>query len=362
MDKPNYSKFFKENREKLFKNNIGTIKNISVFYGFALIIFSMFTGIVFRNSPNTYKVLIVFLTMLFIMFLLYIITVKIQKNNINNHKLNVALTYISMTLSMAFIIYITTIAVSIERRASFFLLFNAIVPTLYMLNRKEMVLSTVISSVVFLTLSLIFRKGMFTEDFYIAVSSLIVGIPYNIMIYNIKVRDAYSKHLYLTQANLDVLTELPNRRAFNYQIEKVLVNFRAKSLGLVIVDLDNFKNLNDLYGHNYGDYAIKELGNRLKTFAEENQLFASRVGGDEFVFICLNYPALKLNSVIEALLEVIKEIKLTNNESIRASAGGFYTNNIKAYNAAKIFNKADQALYNVKQNKKGEYKLIVDEH
>lgn len=87
-------------------------------------------------------------------------------------------------------------------------------------------------------------------------------------------------------AYYDLLTELPNRRLLMDRMERAVIgSTRSKLYGaLLFIDLDNFKNLNDLYGHQIGDLLLKEVARRLKvTLRGEDTI--SRFGGDEFVVI-----------------------------------------------------------------------------
>lgn len=271
------------------------------------------------------------------------------------------MTYLSMFLSSAFIIIISAVIARTETRASFFLVFNILIPSLYMLSKKEILIFKVLSAIVFIVCSYVFRDPVFIDDMYLAIGSLIIGIPYNLLIYNIKMGDAFTKKQYSDQANLDTLTGLPNRRAFNSRIENLFLGKDYKSMAFIIVDADNFKQINDRRGHAYGDYAIKEMGKVLNQFSEENQLFASRIGGDEFVLIALDIQVLKTRRILDELLSIIKETKLEKNEKLEMSIGAFYFNEPGKYTPDEVFEKADEALYIVKENNKGQIKLIIDD-
>ncbi len=87
-------------------------------------------------------------------------------------------------------------------------------------------------------------------------------------------------------ANLDVLTDLPNRRRFFAEFEVVLEQARSYNMPFTVglIDLDGFKPVNDLYGHSAGDRILVEVGRRLKRLHGPAVFFA-RLGGDEFGLI-----------------------------------------------------------------------------
>lgn len=90
----------------------------------------------------------------------------------------------------------------------------------------------------------------------------------------------------LRLANYDFLTRLPNRRLFRDRFHAALVQARRKktNLGLLMIDLDRFKPVNDQYGHSTGDILLDAVAKRMKKCLRESDTLA-RVGGDEFVAI-----------------------------------------------------------------------------
>ncbi|WP_428965668.1 GGDEF domain-containing protein [Micromonospora fluostatini] len=81
-------------------------------------------------------------------------------------------------------------------------------------------------------------------------------------------------------ASHDPLTGLPNRRAFYRLAATLLTDAAGKPLLAVVLDLDDFKQINDRYGHAAGDHVLINVAERLATFAGEN--LVARLGGDEF--------------------------------------------------------------------------------
>ena len=108
-------------------------------------------------------------------------------------------------------------------------------------------------------------------------------------ILNAKTRFELEKKLYLSYkkvkqlAEKDSLTGLANRYMFDESLKFVIaVNNRChKQLSLLLIDLDNFKYVNDTYGHDIGDLLLQKVVGRIKGGLRGNELFA-RLGGDEF--------------------------------------------------------------------------------
>jgi len=91
----------------------------------------------------------------------------------------------------------------------------------------------------------------------------------------------------LMQSLLDPLTGIPNRRYFDDVFQRILEESQEEKrpVSLFILDIDNFKNFNDTYGHLAGDRCLKKTAEELYWFEEEKRGFAARYGGEEFVLL-----------------------------------------------------------------------------
>lgn len=109
----------------------------------------------------------------------------------------------------------------------------------------------------------------------------------------------------------DALTELPNRRLLNDRLKQALAASKRKGLygALLFLDLDNFKPLNDEYGHDYGDLLLKEAGRRISHCVREVDTVA-RFGGDEFVVVLSELLADKTGSAAQTSM-IAEKIRST---------------------------------------------------
>lgn len=107
---------------------------------------------------------------------------------------------------------------------------------------------------------------------------------------------------YLTEARTDGLTQLFNRRSFDQKLHELLANDRngGDRFVLVMIDIDQFKNINDTLGHQAGDAVLQQVAERLKQQFENAHLIA-RYGGEEF--------ALLLPGTLEAAAERVDELR-----------------------------------------------------
>ncbi len=162
-------------------------------------------------------------------------------------------------------------------------------------------------------------------------------------IYDMKAKT--ERHL-LIKAEYDTLTGILNRRAFD-QICQTSAEKRQK-IALLLVDLDNFKTINDTYGHSGGDTVLKELARiMVATFRKDD--YVSRIGGDEFAVVLPDFKKDSTNRIIEKIQLVNDELSRMKDDihPVSISVGVALSDN--GY-SQELFDKADKALYSVKSN------------
>lgn len=151
------------------------------------------------------------------------------------------------------------------------------------------------------------------------------------------------------EANTDVLTNLLNRRALEKCIKENLGSSKLLKGALCLMDIDNFKQYNDRYGHSFGDEALISVANQLiKVIRKED--IVGRVGGDEFVIFLKNIKS--PDEVMMRMQDVCNVImKNCINMDISSSIGiAIYPDHDTDYSG--LFKKADKALYQAKNGGK----------
>ena len=167
---------------------------------------------------------------------------------------------------------------------------------------------------------------------------------------------AFEKRLAETQIKSmqDALTKLNNRAAFDDYFTKQMVRYHheAFDLALVILDLDDFKRINDTYGHTAGDKTLQVIANTL-TKSLDKDIFIGRYGGEEFVLIFKNVSKTKLVSLLDSIRKQISRLPFkfrSNKVSITMSIGATHINTEDNIHIA--FERADKALYQAKEQGK----------
>jgi len=164
-----------------------------------------------------------------------------------------------------------------------------------------------------------------------------------------------------TQAYTDTVTGIPNRRALDEHLEQEVYNARRNgySFAVIMMDLDEFKEVNDTHGHAIGDQVLRLMSNYLAILLRSTD-FLARYGGDEFTLILskTDPPAARL--VIDKVLEKVKNFSFNapSGDKIKLglSAGiAFYP--IHARTPADLLHASDDALYEAKKHNRGSYML-----
>ncbi|MFA7658269.1 MAG: diguanylate cyclase [Candidatus Gastranaerophilaceae bacterium] len=176
-----------------------------------------------------------------------------------------------------------------------------------------------------------------------------------------KMRYLYSETEYLSVT--DGLTGLYNRRHFEYNIEREFLRSRRyhSELSLALVDVDFFKKVNDMYGHQFGDYVLKEISNIISaSFRKTDMIY--RYGGEELAVILTETPLESAIIPLERLREKISQYKFTYNgeeTSVTVSIGAS-ASSTSPENQKDLVEYADKALYRAKRD--GRNKVIKYSH
>ena len=156
--------------------------------------------------------------------------------------------------------------------------------------------------------------------------------------------------------NQDFLTQMPNRLYINARIQQTIDH--REPFGILMMDVDHFKTINDTLGHPIGDELLIEVAKRLKKLSS-SQLQIARIGGDEFMALLLGKSVGDASAICSRILNSIKEeySLSTGPLSITASLGcALYPNHTD--DPTKVMNFADAALYEVKERGRNGFQLF----
>ena len=151
----------------------------------------------------------------------------------------------------------------------------------------------------------------------------------------------------------DPLTGLSNRQLFNDHLEAALRGPCGTAVDVLLLDLDDFKEVNDILGHHAGDQLLIEVGRRLRECVRPNDVVA-RLGGDEFVVLLVG--SLAPDAVAERIVASVRVPLRIDGTMLRPSLSlGLASINEDAVDASELLRRADVAMYAAKAAGKNRY-------
>lgn len=155
----------------------------------------------------------------------------------------------------------------------------------------------------------------------------------------------------------DAVTGLPNRQAYDDRLEQEFHRWKrfGEPLAMLVWDIDDFKKINDTYGHQSGDKALRVIAGKLQETLRETD-FIARYGGEEFVVLLVGTDLAGAKQVAEKMRKRITQIALkANSERIRMTISGGLSLFSPGDAPEDVFERADQALYKAKRNGKNQW-------
>lgn len=157
---------------------------------------------------------------------------------------------------------------------------------------------------------------------------------------------------------LDHLTGAFNRQSFDEQVKKYvqMKKVNNNSVTMILLDIDHFKKINDSYGHDIGDFVIKECVRLLKEVFHRETDFVARIGGEEFAVILPDYQVEHaVRKAEDALARIRKEVFIQGNLEIRFTVSMGIAQLLEKETGEQWVKRSDQALYNSKQTGRNKY-------
>jgi len=157
--------------------------------------------------------------------------------------------------------------------------------------------------------------------------------------------------------NIDQLTGLYNRRYFYDTVENIinLAKREGKKLSVLMIDIDNFKKINDTYGHHVGDSTLFQVASIIKKYSNDKNI-AIRWGGEEFIIISIDTNKEKTTQMCEDIRKDIDNEVFNIIEKATVSIGCSLSKDIDTFDL--IIKRADAALYTAKHNGKNRVEYL----
>ncbi|GMG97971.1 GGDEF domain-containing protein [Tepidimicrobium xylanilyticum] len=188
------------------------------------------------------------------------------------------------------------------------------------------------------------------ENYWVTIDEINISDQKYYMITIVSSKQKCSDCSKYSKVLVDSVTGLHNRNYWELiNNGSIYYPLSTKDFALIIIDIDNLKEINDSFGHLAGDGVIKIVGQSIKRNIRKEDL-GIRYGGDEFLILLFNQDKRAAKKVIERIRKEINELNAGQRISIQISAGVAYYNSL--INVGDIIKMADRDLYKEKQMKK----------
>ncbi len=175
-------------------------------------------------------------------------------------------------------------------------------------------------------------------------------------------RKSAEEHM-INLAHIDTLTSLPNRRLFHDRLERSILHAQRndQKIALFFIDLDNFKQINDAFGHDTGDEVLIQAADRFKRCTRENDTVA-RFAGDEFTIILGGIHNTKNASLVGTKIvnAFSQPFKIKNKDLNVDVSIGISMFDVDAHDSSSLLEHADVAMYHAKEQDSSNFQFYVD--
>jgi len=355
---------YKKSMDDIFPKNIYNLHRTNAVVAILLIGFAVIPIFVDKSLTKA----MFYIRTEIIAALIYIIVRCISRKSNNEKKLRKNLVYILICLSyvnvISFGIYLGVWA-NPENIAGSFL--SILICALLLFNIPFVLYFslTALSTVVFIIIvSMVKPPAEYRIDIpnalFAGAVSIIFGwhiIMNRLSLASVAYRMERERNNYFYQSTTDELTQLKNRRDFMNTFKRIITNHRQSDnyICVAILDVDYFKNYNDYYGHLKGDECLRKIGKALKNLQKKLNIYAARIGGEEFALIWFEKETTNVKNVASLINETIRLLNIPHKKSIAApyvsvSIGIYVVRCGDSNDINNLYDMADKALYLAKKD------------
>lgn len=233
-------------------------------------------------------------------------------------------------------------------------------PVVFILPFYFHVAILVLSYAVFSFMVIQFKApDVWSHELFESFTAIIFACVVLILMSQFRLQSESLKSKYFEMSQLDGLTNLLNKVSGIQISEQYLSELKKEEhFAVLFMDLDNFKRINDSYGHIKGDELLRAVSGVLNVNCRSKDIIC-RFGGDEFLIVLKNIPNQTIAMQrVEAIKEQIHAINIKPIHDISCSIGVYYIESLEEMNMKTILNKVDEALYAAKQKGKNCYHVV----
>ena len=246
--------------------------------------------------------------------------------------------------------------------SSFITLVLIVLPVMFIVPEWLMLVSLFSWEITFVILVNQFKVPINRDfDVFSSIAATLGSVILLLLISRLRVKEFLSKQEYKDLSVTDILTGVWNKTACEKEAERYLLARGAEPFVYMVIDIDNFKEINDSRGHGVGDVVLKIAGDVLRDTFRQADIFG-RFGGDEFTILM---PNVADKDLIEERIILFKNrfkklVRLSIDYSATMSVGAVLIDGkTTKISYGELFHMADSILYTVKSNGKGRHEIMT---
>lgn len=338
--------FFRESRAEISHANLKVLQRSSLVAAMVFLIYFVLTWFI-MNSPLLSITYGIYLP---VFWAIYLYSNSLNKQNENeSSKIHIMCLVLEVAV-LSFVIIISVFPFK-DRPAIFFPIFLIMVPVLFVMRFKEIMLLATAAETVFMLLVVLFKNSeMFPYDAFASLTAMVMTYILAWTICDLRLSDNRSKQRFKLLSAIDTLCGIYNKSTCEEMCRFYLKSRSDKEqCALLFVDMDHFKEINDNYGHQKGDMLLSSVGNTLTKLFRSTDI-VGRIGGDEFI-VLVKHTADKA-----MILRKCDQVQKFIQDAAERTIGKAVTCSIGAVIAPceeisydDLFSRADEMLYEAKR-------------
>ncbi|HPS35903.1 MAG TPA: GGDEF domain-containing protein [Oscillospiraceae bacterium] len=333
-----YQRLSPENRSAIDEYNEKTLSTLLP-VGWALSLLPLAASLFSVKEIDATPAYLLTFASYFILFLLFKIP-AVKKHSLFG-------LYAAFSVLFLFGIYLSVIHAP-EMRATILLGGFAIMPLSFIDRPRRIYLFLVFWLAVHTALALHFKPANAMIDLLNCLCASVLGCFLGRMMIQVRLESFEARRLLVIEKVTDVLTGLFNRRKLFEALAYLETENSEKPSGVMMLDIDNFKEFNDRCGHAAGDKCLNRFGEILTKFAQNFRLDFYRYGGEEFLAFAYGYNQDELLSVADSLRIAVQSADMDGNHTT-VSIGVVCCGKEQVRNYETVIDRADQAAYAAKR-------------
>lgn len=277
------TKYFLECRETIVIDNFALLKKANCCALFILFFYTCWTAFSFRTASLTAAYLLFFVLHGVLAFFIK----QYNRRKYFSFRTVQHLCMLFVILILSFILFIS-IFLFRDRPAVFFSIFILAMGPVFIFPLWETAAVLTGFEILFVVLSFSLKTTeSFSYDWFSSITAWLISIILAYLAWELRLREGRVRMELKRKSITDELTGLSNRRRFDEYLKEMFFRCAEKreKLAVIMIDIDDFKQFNDTYGHPAGDECLRMIGSFIRDYATEEDIFAARYGGEEIALI-----------------------------------------------------------------------------